>query len=106
MIGIKSSTLRAPARAPHAPRTIVRAEPINPDIKKDEPKVVDMVNTDDMPKKVCTRVASVFVREFFDFHPLCDLYASLSLYNVFVLLPFVIVDLDHCRMENFVFSLR
>jgi hypothetical protein len=53
MFGIqKSLSCRAPARASHAQRTLVRAEPINPDIKKDEVKVVDMISTDDMPKKV------------------------------------------------------
>lgn len=53
MIGIKANpSLRTPARAAHARGTLVRAEPINPDIKKDEPKVVDMISTDDMPKKV------------------------------------------------------
>lgn len=59
MIGIKTNlSVRTPARAPHARGTLVRsatAEPINPDIKKDEPKVVDMISTDDMPKKVRSR---------------------------------------------------
>eukprot|EP00892_Ulva_mutabilis_P009003 jgi/Ulvmu1/6475/UM003_0106.1 len=42
---------RVPARASRAQGVVTRAEPINANIKKDEPKVVDMMSTDDMPKK-------------------------------------------------------
>lgn len=43
---------RVPARALRAQNVVARAEPINADVRKDEPKVVDMMSTDDMGKKV------------------------------------------------------
>lgn len=46
------SSARIPARASRTQSVVARAEPINANIKKDEPKVVDMMSTDDMPKKV------------------------------------------------------
>lgn len=46
------SSARVPARASRAQSVVTRAEPINASIKKDEPKVVDMMTTDDLPKKV------------------------------------------------------
>jgi hypothetical protein len=42
----------APVRSARASRVVARAEPINQSIKKDEPKVVDMMAVDDLPKKV------------------------------------------------------
>lgn len=52
MFSSATRTTRVPARAARAHNVVARAEPINADIRKDEPKVVDMMSTDDMPKKV------------------------------------------------------
>lgn len=52
---IRPRLISTPARG----RAVVaRAEPVNPDIRKDEPKVVDMYKAADLPKKVSGELRS------------------------------------------------
>lgn len=50
---MNSLTIRPRALVSSSRRSVVaRAEPINPDIKKDEAKVVNMLKVSELPKKV------------------------------------------------------